>query len=106
MNAPQEHNNNAELLVREWVASLEFGHLPPGKISDLTQRITTALNGRGTEHAEHCAMWMMQCTCPLAPGTARETLDALTDEQRADLFAEYCVFCGSKNKPCTCMNDE
>jgi hypothetical protein len=55
MNAPQEHNNNAE---------------------------------------------------SLAPGTARETLDALTDEQRADLFAEYCVFCGSKNKPCTCMNDE
>lgn len=37
---------------------------------------------------------------------ARSALDALTDEQRADLFAEYCQLCGSKKTPCTCMRDE
>jgi hypothetical protein len=37
---------------------------------------------------------------------ARRALNALTDEQRADLFAEYCKFCGSKDPRCQCMNDE
>lgn len=37
---------------------------------------------------------------------AKEALDLLTDEQRADLFAEYCKFCGSKNPSCPCMKDE
>lgn len=37
---------------------------------------------------------------------ARTALDALTDQQRSDLFAEYCVHCGSKDPSCTCTRDE
>lgn len=37
---------------------------------------------------------------------AKEALDMLTDDQRADLFAEYCKWCGSKNPRCQRMNDE
>lgn len=37
---------------------------------------------------------------------ARFALDALADEQRADLFAEYCMFCGAKDSSCPCMRDE
>lgn len=38
--------------------------------------------------------------------SARFSLNALTDEQRADLFAEYCMFCGAKDSSCPCMRDE
>lgn len=38
--------------------------------------------------------------------TARAALNTLTDEQRADLFAEYCVHCGSTDRRCQCANDE
>jgi hypothetical protein len=33
-------------------------------------------------------------------------LDALTDDERSDLFNEYCSSCGSKDPECQCWNDE
>lgn len=36
----------------------------------------------------------------------REGLAGLTDEERLDLFAEYCAYCGSKDPSCKCWNDE
>lgn len=36
----------------------------------------------------------------------RAVLDALTDEERTELFAEYCRACGSKDPGCVCWRDE
>jgi hypothetical protein len=36
---------------------------------------------------------------------ARIALEQLTEEQRADLFSEYCVSCGSKDPRCRCWDD-
>lgn len=33
-------------------------------------------------------------------------LDAMTDEQRMELFCDYCTECGSKDPRCQCWNDE
>lgn len=33
-------------------------------------------------------------------------LKALTEEQRRDVFAEFCVHCGSDDNGCQCWNDE
>jgi len=38
--------------------------------------------------------------------TMKEILDEFTDEQRLDLFRQYCRRCGSKNNPCKCWNIE
>ncbi|MEY4376768.1 MAG: hypothetical protein RJB26_1318 [Pseudomonadota bacterium] len=35
-----------------------------------------------------------------------DQLHALTDDQRADLFREFCVHCGSADLPCYCMRDD
>lgn len=34
------------------------------------------------------------------------TLDALTDEERVEVFGEYCVYCGTRDMPCPCWNDD
>ena len=36
----------------------------------------------------------------------KEALDTITNEQRKELFDEYCIYCGSKIKPCYCGNSE
>lgn len=36
----------------------------------------------------------------------KEILDDLTDEQRKELFSNYCQECGSKDPLCQCANDE
>ena len=33
-------------------------------------------------------------------------LDNMTDEQRLEIFDNYCKFCGSKNTHCYCQKDE
>lgn len=33
-------------------------------------------------------------------------LDKLTDDQRKDLFDNYCKFCGNPNLPCYCERDD
>jgi hypothetical protein len=33
-------------------------------------------------------------------------LDALLDDERKELFDNYCLGCGSKDKNCQCWNDE
>jgi hypothetical protein len=38
--------------------------------------------------------------------TILQLLNELTDEERTDIFYEYCRYCGSKNPRCQCMNDE
>jgi hypothetical protein len=35
-----------------------------------------------------------------------ELLNQLTDEERLDIFSEYCRTCGSKDPRCQCWNDE
>ena len=37
---------------------------------------------------------------------AKYLLDNLSDDERYDLFHEYCVHCGDKNPKCQCWNDE
>ena len=36
----------------------------------------------------------------------RYLLAKLTDEQRLELFHEYCLACGNDNPKCRCWNDE
>lgn len=38
--------------------------------------------------------------------TLKENIDSLTDEERHDLFNQYCQGCGSKDKECTCWRDD
>jgi hypothetical protein len=35
-----------------------------------------------------------------------EKLNELTDEERLDVFARYCTYCGRKDPDCQCWNDE
>lgn len=36
----------------------------------------------------------------------KEILDSLTDDERNDLFSNYCRHCGSMDATCQCWNDE
>ena len=36
----------------------------------------------------------------------KEALDRLSEEERLEVFCEYCTSCGSKNPTCQCWNDE
>jgi len=36
----------------------------------------------------------------------RESLAALTNEERLDIFADYCQGCGTSDPSCQCQNDE
>jgi len=36
----------------------------------------------------------------------KEELDELSDDERAELFRNYCKYCGSKDPRCQCWNDE
>jgi hypothetical protein len=40
------------------------------------------------------------------PEAAKWVLTKLTDEQRLELFHNYCLSCGSNNPKCQCWNDE
>ena len=37
---------------------------------------------------------------------AERAVDALTDDERLQLFAGYCQGCGIKDPSCQCWNDE
>ena len=52
--------------------------------------------------------WMPLPPPPMAGvlDLARGLLAALTDEQRIDLFRDYCRSCGSNDPRCQCWNDE
>lgn len=40
------------------------------------------------------------------PKDLKKALDGLTDEQRMDLFSDYCKYCGTPDPNCQCWNDE
>lgn len=40
-----------------------------------------------------------------APPSVFAELDALTDDQRMEVFMVYCTHCGSANSRCMCSND-
>lgn len=42
----------------------------------------------------------------LARRNALRYLAEMTKEQRLEVFAEFCMFCGSRNDNCICMKDE
>jgi hypothetical protein len=47
------------------------------------------------------------CDAPVAHDQpAKDALDALTAEQRLEVFALYCTACGRKDARCQCWNDE
>lgn len=33
-------------------------------------------------------------------------LDSMNADERMDVFAEYCTYCGDKDPSCQCWNDE
>lgn len=37
---------------------------------------------------------------------ARDFLERLSDQERVELFGEYCKYCGSEDSGCQCWNDE
>lgn len=37
---------------------------------------------------------------------ARDLLDQMSEQERFELFHEYCVYCGSDDPDCQCWNDE
>ena len=47
---------------------------------------------------------------PCVSGSAFEQviklLDSMDADERMDVFAEYCTYCGDKNPKCQCWNDE
>ena len=62
----------------------------------------------------NCGSW--SCVDRLvAPGSASDNnrrdeiirlLDCMSDDERTDIFAEYCTHCGDKDPRCQCWNDE
>lgn len=40
------------------------------------------------------------------PASIVKALEALTDEQRLSVFADFCRNCGSTDPTCQCWNDE
>jgi len=34
------------------------------------------------------------------------SLNSLSDDERMDMFSEYCKYCGENNPNCQCWNDE
>jgi len=38
--------------------------------------------------------------------TIKDQLDLLSDEERFNIFCNYCLHCGSLNPECQCWNDE
>ena len=38
--------------------------------------------------------------------TAKHSLINLTDEQRMEVFSDYCRYCGSNDPTCRCWDDE
>ena len=38
--------------------------------------------------------------------TMKGIIDMLSDEERKELFLNYCTHCGSRNTSCVCMRDE
>lgn len=38
--------------------------------------------------------------------SSKALLDAMSDDQRAELFSNYCRSCGCKDPRCQCWNDE
>jgi hypothetical protein len=43
---------------------------------------------------------------PAMDGNIRQILDGMTDEQRTDIFRQYCQSCGGKDPSCQCWNNE
>lgn len=43
---------------------------------------------------------------PSAVDIARACLKLLSDEERVDLFGEFCGECGSEDPTCQCWNDD
>jgi len=43
---------------------------------------------------------------PRAIDIARACLKLLSDEERCDLFGEFCYFCGADDPACDCMRDD
>lgn len=42
----------------------------------------------------------------VAADRVEKQLDAMTDEQRLEVFGRYCVHCGRKDPRCQCWSDE
>ena len=64
----------------------------------------------GEELDANATHWMPR---PERPGMSEinsdgllAALNAMTDEQRLEVFFNYCQHCGSKDRGCQCMNDE
>lgn len=36
----------------------------------------------------------------------QEKVDAMTDDERMELFGKYCKYCGRKDPNCQCWNDD
>lgn len=60
----------------------------------MTDRTWNSLKGR----------WEYPPAAALVPAIA--ALKELTEEQRRDVFAEFCKHCGSDDPSCQCWNDE
>jgi len=70
-----------------------------GEIQEITLAITTE---EGTKRQD----FVLKKPELRVVKTALELLKEMTDEERLDLFHEFCVHCGGTSKPCTCWRDD
>jgi hypothetical protein len=83
----------------EHVEANHFPFITEGK--DKAEATTYAL-GKTLMQYNPSDDWVSHQVTPLEI-SPKWLVDALTDEQRLELFSNYCFHCGSKNLPCQCQ---
>ena len=88
--------------------SHNFQDAAPEEILDLVPLVPPGhmINRIESDHAELIAKRPKGPTPSELVETAARALLALTDEQRAALFARYCRWCGGTDPHCNCTRDE
>lgn len=71
-------------------------------VQPIFERLTEELR----QANEQVAALQNQATGALRISGLKEQSDALSDDERSEIFAWYCSYCGSKDSRCQCWNDE
>lgn len=59
-----------------------------------------------TKHQEQKGNVVLPCVGGSTFEQVIKLLDSMDADERMDVFAEYCTYCGDKDPSCQCWNDE
>lgn len=58
------------------------------------------------QHQEPQGNGVLPCVSGSTFEQVIKLLDSMDADERMDVFAEYCTYCGDKDPSCQCWNDE